>query len=97
MGLSEVQHKLDWIFLRPFRITHAVLTNDFQYIDNVVLQSVTFDVMELAPDAGALKYSGGVTNELVMEHQNNVGTPLASAIQASTTSLAFAPVNPKCI
>lgn len=49
------------------------------------LQSVTFTVSVLLADENALKTARGVTNELVAEHANNVGTPLADAIQAGAT------------
>jgi hypothetical protein len=44
-------------------------------------QSVTFAISVVAPEEGALRTSRGVTNELVMEHTDNVGTPLVTSVQ----------------
>lgn len=44
-------------------------------------QTVTFSIAVLPADEAALKTARGVTNELVMEHANNVGTPLTEAVQ----------------
>lgn len=49
------------------------------------MQSVTFTVKALPPDGSALKTSRGATNELVMEDQNGVGTPLVTAIPVGAT------------
>ena len=46
-------------------------------------QTVTFNIAVLPADEAALKTARGVTNELVMEHANNVGTPLTEAVQPS--------------
>ena len=44
-------------------------------------QTITFTIVVLPADEAALKTAHGVTNELVMEHANNVGTPLTEAVQ----------------
>ncbi|EIE22627.1 hypothetical protein COCSUDRAFT_42290 [Coccomyxa subellipsoidea C-169] len=44
-------------------------------------ETVTFSIAVLPADEAALKTARGVTNELVMEHANNVGTPLTEAVQ----------------
>jgi len=48
-------------------------------------ESVTFTIAVLPADESALKTARGVTNELVQEHANSVGTPLTDAIQAGAT------------
>jgi hypothetical protein len=47
-------------------------------------QTVTFAISVVAPEEGALRTSRGVTNELVMEHANDVGTPLVTEVHAGT-------------
>lgn len=52
---------------------------------NAASNSVTFTVKALPAEESALKTMRGVTNELVMEHQNNIGTSLAAGIEAGAT------------
>jgi hypothetical protein len=47
-------------------------------------QTVTFTITVLPADESALKTAHGVTNELVLEHADNVGTPLTDAVQPGT-------------
>ncbi|KAK9902652.1 hypothetical protein WJX75_001453 [Coccomyxa subellipsoidea] len=47
-------------------------------------KTVTFDIAVLPADESALKTAHGVTNELVLEHADNVGTPLTDAVQPGT-------------
>ncbi len=46
---------------------------------------MTFTVKALPAEESALQTSRGVTNELVKEHMNGVGTPLAGGIQAGAS------------
>lgn len=48
-------------------------------------KTVTFTIALLPAEESSLKTARGVTNELVQEHMNSVGTPLTEAIQPGTT------------
>ncbi len=52
---------------------------------SVLLQTVTFTIALLPAEESSLKTARGVTNELVQEHLNSVGTPLTEAIQPGAT------------
>ncbi|EIE22631.1 hypothetical protein COCSUDRAFT_53613 [Coccomyxa subellipsoidea C-169] len=61
----------------------AILISLQDPIYNKEDKTVTFNIAVLPADEAALKTARGVTNELVMEHANNVGTPLTEAVQPS--------------
>ena len=54
-------------------------------------QSVTFTVAVLPAEESALKTHGGVTNGLVLDHANAVGTPLVTEVTpgAALTNVAL--------
>lgn len=48
-------------------------------------KSVTFTIAVVPAEEASLKTARGVTNELVQEHMNSVGTPLTEVIQPGAT------------
>ena len=68
--------------------------SSFQLLQSGVLhasQSVTFTVAVLPAEESALKTHGGITNGLLLDHANAVGTPLVTEVTpgAALTNVAL--------